>query len=72
MTCFGLLVIFFCGTQQPVTVNSFCQVAGPDIVRLRTMTPTEVAALSRSRKDAIITLRRNYTKLCETKGGNSG
>ena len=67
MTCFGFLVVFFCGAQHPTTVNSFCQVAGPDIVRLQMLTPNEIANLTRQRKEAILTLRQNYTKLC--KGG---
>ena len=69
MTCFGLLVVFFCGAQQPVTVNSFCQVAGPDIAKFHMLTLAELSALTKDRKDAILTLRRNYTKLCETKKG---
>lgn len=47
------------------TVSDFCQVAGPDIARLSRFTDAELAALSRAKKEAIVTLRRNKARLCK-------
>ena len=64
MMCFGLLVIFHCNVPPPVAVSEFCQLAAPDVVRLRALTATELAALTRPRKEAILSLRLKYKKLC--------
>ena len=62
--CFGLLLVFFCETEKPVTVSDFCKVAGPDIQRLYRLSEAELQAMSRQRKEAIAALRRNYQKQC--------
>jgi hypothetical protein len=41
--------------RQPVAVSDFCEVAGPD---------SEIAALNRPRKEAIVTLKKQHKKLC--------
>lgn len=63
--CFGLLVIFFCDGGQPVVTDSFCQQTAPEIAKLRRLTDAEIAALARPRKEAILSLRRKYAKLCK-------
>lgn len=63
--CFGLLVVFFCQAEQPVTVSDFCRIAGPQIAQLYRLSDAELAALSRSRKAAIAKLRRNYERQCK-------
>lgn len=52
------------GGGKTVT-DSGCQVFGPDIARLSRFTDAELAALSRAKKEAIATLRRNKAKLCK-------
>ena len=63
--CFGLLVVFFCQAEKPVTVSDFCKIAGPDVVRLYKLTDAELTAMSRQRKEAIAALRRNYQRQCK-------
>ena len=53
------------GGDKATVTDSFCQIAGPDIVRLRALSDTEIAALSRPRKEAIASLRRAYKRECE-------
>lgn len=65
MTCFGLLVIFFCETERPATVSDFCALTAPEIAKFRSLTDAELAALQRPRKEAILSLRRKHAKLCK-------
>jgi len=67
MNCIGLLVFFHCTVAQPTVVSDFCTVAGPDIKMLQALSSVEVAALTRQRKIAIATLRRNFKRECELK-----
>ena len=64
--CFGLLVIFFCNTEKPAAVSDFCQQVAPEIVKFAKLSEAEIAALARPRKEAIVSLRRKYAKLCAT------
>lgn len=65
--CFGLLVVFFCETQQPAAVDGFCRQAAPEVAKLRRLSEAEIAALQRPRKEAILSLRRKYDRLCAGK-----
>jgi hypothetical protein len=63
--CVGLLVVFWCqGDKQPKTVSDFCSIAGPQIAKFKALSEEELAALTRPRKEAIASLRRNYKALC--------
>ena len=62
--CFGLLVVFLCNTEKPAVVSDFCQQVAPEIVKLSKLSDEEIAALARPRKEAILSLRRKYGKLC--------
>lgn len=64
MLCFGLLVIMHCNVPSPVAVSDFCRLTAPDIVRLRALTDVELAALTRPRKEAILSLKLKFKKLC--------
>lgn len=50
------------------SVSDFCQIAGPEIARLSRLTDAEIAALSRPRKEAIVTLKRQKARLCPKSG----
>jgi hypothetical protein len=63
--CLGLLVIFFCGSEQPKTVSDFCKLAGPEMAKMAKLTDAEIAALARPRKEAILALRRKHAQLCK-------
>lgn len=64
--CIGLLVIFFCNDRQPAVVSDFCKLTGSEVVKLAKLSDAEIAALARPRKEAILSLRRKYAKLCPT------
>lgn len=63
---FVCLFICFGSDDKPVVVSDFCQIAGPQIQKLKSPTPAELAALSRPRKEAIRNLRQDYKRLCST------
>ena len=50
------------GEGKTVVVSDFCEVAGPQIKRFNEMSDAEIKALARPRKEAIVTLRRQYKK----------
>lgn len=62
--CIGLLVLFICPKEETLVVSDFCKQAGPDIVRLQKLSEAEIAALTRQRKEAILSLRRSYKREC--------
>lgn len=47
------------------TQDAGCQVFGPDISRLGNMSEAEINALTRQKKEAIVSLKRNKKKLCK-------
>lgn len=51
--------------KQPVVVSDFCEVAGPEIKRLARLSDPEIAALTRPRKEAIVSLKKQHKKLCQ-------
>lgn len=51
------------GDRNPVVVSDFCEVAGPQIKRFSRMTEAEIKVLTRVRKEAIVTLKRDYKRL---------
>jgi hypothetical protein len=50
------------GEGKTVVVSDFCEVAGPQIRKFDKLSDAEVASLARPRKEAIVTLRRQYKK----------
>lgn len=63
--CVGLLVVFFCQTEKPAVVSEFCQEVAPEVAKLRALSNAEIAALTRPRKEAIVSLRRKFARLCK-------
>lgn len=63
--CVGLLVIFICQPERPAVVSDFCQQVAPEVAKLRSLSDAEIAAMARPRKEAILSLRRKYAKLCK-------
>lgn len=61
--CFGILLMF-CTAEKPVAVSDFCKLVAPEVVKLARLSDAEIAALARPRKEAILSLRRKYAKLC--------
>lgn len=53
------------GGTKNTPVDSGCQVFGPDISRLGKLSDGEIAALSRQKKEAIVSLKRNKKKICK-------
>jgi hypothetical protein len=62
--CYGFLVIFLCNVEKPTVISDFCQQVAPEIRKLSKLSEAEIAALARPRKEAIVSLRRKYTRLC--------
>ena len=65
--CLGLIVFFLCDTPQTQTVSEFCQVAGPEIAKLRSLTPAEIAALTtrKTNADARVAIKTLFYAVCE-------
>lgn len=53
------------GEAKQTVTDTGCQVFGPDIARLGTLTEPEIAALTRQRKEAIVSLKRNKKRICK-------
>lgn len=62
--CFGLILVFVCPDKQPAVVSDFCKLTAHEVVKLAKLSDAEIAALARPRKDAILSLRRKYARLC--------
>jgi hypothetical protein len=62
--CFGLIIFLACPDEAPAAVSEFCLLAGPEIKALRRLSPGELAALGRPRKEAIRNLRQLHRRLC--------
>lgn len=65
--CLGFLIIFVCETQQPVVTDTSCALIRNEVRKLAQLTDAEIAALKRPRKEAILSLRRKYARLCLSK-----
>lgn len=52
------------GGKAPAAVSDFCEIAGPQVAKLKQLSEAEIAALARPRKEAIATLRRQHKRLC--------
>lgn len=63
--CYGFLVVFLCNTEKPAVVSDFCGQTEVEIKKFRALTDAEIAALQRPRKEAILSLRRKFEKLCK-------
>lgn len=64
--CFGLVLIFFCNDRQPAVISDFCKLTASEVVKLAKLSDAEIAALARPRKEAILSLRVKYKRLCVT------
>jgi hypothetical protein len=62
--CFGLILFLACPDEKPAAVSEFCELAGAEIRALRQLSPAELAALTRPRKEAIRNLRQLHRRLC--------
>lgn len=62
--CVGLIVVFFCNAPKQDVISDFCRLTAADIVRLQKLTDAEIAALTRPRKEAILSLRKTYKREC--------
>lgn len=63
--CWGFLVVFLCNPEKPAVVSDFCQQVAPEIVKFAKLSDAEIAALARPRKEAILSLKRKYARLCD-------
>ena len=63
--CFGLVFVFLCQTEKPAVVSDFCRQIAGEIGKFQHLTDAEIAALQRPRKEAIVSLRRKYARLCK-------
>ncbi len=53
------------GAEKPsVVVSDFCQLTATEIAKLQRLDDAEILALKRPRKEAIVSLKRKYKKLC--------
>lgn len=65
-TCIGLLIFFACPDDQPTVTSDFCQLAGPEIQRLRMLSESEARALKSQRLAAIRNLKQLQNRLCNS------
>ncbi len=63
--CFGLLVVFMCNDEKPAVVSDFCDQVRGEVQKFRALSDAEIAALQRPRKEAILSLRRKFERLCK-------
>ena len=63
--CWGFLVVFMCNAEKPVVVSDFCDQVRGEVAKFRALSDAEIAALQRPRKEAILSLRRKFEKLCK-------
>lgn len=63
--CWGLLVVFLCNAEKPAVVSDFCDQVRVEVAKFRALSDAEIAALQRPRKEAILSLRRKFEKLCK-------
>lgn len=63
--CFGLILVFVCPNKQPAVVSDFCKQVVSEVHKLAKLSDAEIAALARPRKEAILSLRRKYARLCD-------
>jgi hypothetical protein len=63
--CYGFLVVFMCNTEKPAVVSDFCDQVRGEVAKFRGLSDAELAALQRPRKEAILSLRRKFEKLCK-------
>lgn len=69
--CVGLLIIFACPDEKAQPTSDFCEIAGPIVRKVQSLSAAELAALQRSRKEALRDLRRTYQRNCtQPKTGN--
>ena len=68
MNCVGFLIFFHCTLQQPAIISDFCKQSEPEVVRLRVLSKEELSGLSRSRKEALLSLQLKFTKFCTKHG----
>ncbi len=52
------------GAETTVVVSDFCRQTSDEVRKLRALTDTEISALSRTKKEAIASLKRKHKKLC--------
>lgn len=64
MTCIGFLVFFSCSPSAPVAISDFCENAKQEIAQFHHLTDAELKALQRPRKEAMLSLRHKYDRLC--------
>jgi hypothetical protein len=65
--CFGLLVIFACPDDKAQPTSDFCEITGPIVRKVQSLSATELAALQKSRKEALRDLRQTYRRNCVSK-----
>ena len=65
--CWGFLIYFTCNNPQPATVSDFCDLTQSEVAKFKSLSDAEIAALQRPRKEAILSLRRKYERLCMVK-----
>lgn len=57
------------GDGKPVApVSDFCELTAGEVGKMKRLSDAEIAALARPRKEAIVSLRRKYARLCTNPG----
>lgn len=54
-----------CSNGTTATSQDFCQLAGPEISRLSRLNDVERAALRRSKKQDLVSLKKKRERLCK-------
>lgn len=62
--CIGLLIVFACPDEKAKPTSDFCEIAGPIVRKVQSLSDAELAVLQRSRREAIRDLRRTYQRNC--------
>lgn len=57
------------GDGRPAApVSDFCELTAGEVAKLKRLSDAEIAALSRPRKEAIVSLQRKHARLCQNPG----
>lgn len=67
---FGVAILCKTGGdgKSAATVSDFCELTAGEVGKLKRLSDAEIAALARPRKEAIVSLRRKYARLCTNPG----
>lgn len=67
---FGVAILCKTGDdgKPAATVSDFCELTAGEVAKFKRLSDAEIAALARPRKEAIVSLRKKFARLCTNPG----